>query len=140
MIVINSNIHSINLLESIVNEFNKGYDTEQEIGLFYNVVPNLDKSSINDNNMYYLREEDPELELDTELVVPAKEIETIENSLFYSILLEDIQKIQVKHLKEQLTAHGLSSTRVKAILVDCLTIILNDNILNTDSSECLTRD
>ena len=49
----NSNIRSINLSERIVNGFDEGYDTDQEIKPFYDAIPDIDECSVEDDLVYY---------------------------------------------------------------------------------------
>ena len=48
----NTNMWSINLLENTADYFNNRYNKENGIGLFYQAVWDIDKSSF-DNDEYY---------------------------------------------------------------------------------------
>ena len=61
-----------------------------------------------------------------------------ESPLPNSITIEDIPCMHVKHLKEQLTAHSLSGTGVKANLIDRLTQALSNNTPVINSSLIVT--
>ena len=49
---VDSNIRSIDLLERIVSRFEEGYDTDNEIGPFYQAVNDIDNDSADDDNYY----------------------------------------------------------------------------------------
>ena len=48
----NSNIRSIDLSASVVDEFDNGYNMGKEIGLFCDAIPDLGKQSIDNNNAH----------------------------------------------------------------------------------------
>ena len=98
-------IRSIDLSKRITTRFNKGYNTNNEIESFYQVVHDIDKDSVDDDNCYEWRKGGDNIEEDLPALEPAPfddELESdIEKDLSKAnITVEDIVKMHAKHLKE----------------------------------------
>ena len=76
-----SNIRSIDLSETMARRFDEGYDTDNEIGPFYQAVCDIDNNSVDDDNCYEWREGGNNAEEDLPTLEPAPIDDELESDM-----------------------------------------------------------